>query len=149
MTANRFSQIWYLGCTQGLRAAINTCHESVTAPNLLRRSRIIGDAGLTTSPATSGELTEAHTTEENLIVSRSCDNPDCGKAVGNAHADSMFCSAKCKEEFFVWVVTVAQCKAEISVPPRLTSEAYAFPRSKVLKTEPTSISARSSRLFDG
>jgi hypothetical protein len=57
-----------------------------------------------------------------MIVSRSCDNPDCGKAVDNAHADSIFCSAKCKEEFFLWIVALAHCKAKISVSPCLTSE---------------------------
>ena len=90
------------------------------------------------SATNRGELKEAHASEENVIVSRSCDNPDCGNTVDSAHgsrarfADGIFCSPKCKEEFFLWVVAVAHCKAEISVSPRLTSETNAFPRSKAL-----------------
>jgi hypothetical protein len=71
-----------------------------------------------------GRVAEAHTSEENVIMSRSCDNPncintvDCARGSHTRFANSTFCSSKCKEEFFLWVVAVAHCKTEISAAPR-------------------------------
>src|SRR5262249_33141917 len=123
-----------------MQAGFNTCHEPVTSSNLLRPSRVVRSAGVTMSATNRGKLKEAYTSEENVIVSRSCDNPDCSNTVDSAHgsrallADGIFCSSKCKEEFFLWGIAAAHCNAEISVSPRLTSETNAFARSKASDT---------------
>ena len=50
-------------------------------------------------------------------MSRNCDNPDCENLVPNLPShhirmgNSVFCSTKCKEEFFLWVVAVARRKS--------------------------------------
>jgi hypothetical protein len=79
-------------------------------------------AGL--SEVGKGSIAEAHASE-NVHMSCSCDNPNCSSAVDRARgsharcANIVFCSLKCKEEFFLWVVAVEHCKAEIGVAPRL------------------------------
>ena len=57
-------------------------------------------------------------------MSRNCDNPDCENLVPNLPShhirmgNSVFCSTKCKEEFFLWVVAVARQNPEIGVRAR-------------------------------
>jgi hypothetical protein len=72
-----------------------------------------------------GRVAEAHASQENVIMSHSCDNPNCSNTVDCARGDharcanSTFCSSRCKKEFFLWVVAIAHCKTEASVAPRL------------------------------
>src|SRR5262245_2249983 len=59
----------------------------------------------------------AHTLGMSVIMSRTCDNPDCYGIVDSVRgsytrlAKSIFCSAKCKQEFVLWVIAVDACWA--------------------------------------
>jgi hypothetical protein len=70
-----------------------------------------------------GGVAEAHASEENVVVSHPCENPNCSNTVDCARgshaccANSTFCSAKCTKEFFLWVVAIAHCTTEVSVVP--------------------------------
>jgi hypothetical protein len=68
-------------------------------------------------------------------MSRFCDNPDCDNALGSASgrythfAKRTFCSTKCKEEFFLWVLALAHLEAKVEIASPVSrpydSEEYA------------------------
>jgi hypothetical protein len=62
-------------------------------------------------------------TKEACMTDRRCDNPDCDNVLGDVRGrqfwfgNSLFCSSKCKAEYFLWVEAIARQRPEITIRP--------------------------------